>query len=129
MKSLLFLFIALPIVSFSQPKLEFEKKVNPLALYTNPEFIGGQKALDNYILANFKINRKDKRLKTKGEIIIKFFIAIDGRILRPSLLNKGLSEKLNKEALHLISNMPKWKPATKNGVIVETMYAYTFTIK
>ena len=128
MKYLLILLIVLPTLTYSQSKIEKEKKVNPLALYTNPEFIGGQQALDNYILDNLKINRKDKKLKTQGEIIVKFFIGIDGSVLKPTILNKGLSEKLNKEALRIISNMPKWKPATKNGKLVETMYAYTFKV-
>jgi hypothetical protein len=129
MKYLLFILIALPTLSFSQKKFESKKKVYPLAIFTNPEFIGGQHALDNYILENLKINRKDKRLNTTGEISVKFFIGTDGSILTPTLLNKGLSKQLNKEALRVIANMPKWKPATKNGEIVKTMYAYIITIK
>lgn len=128
MKFLLLLLIALPTLSFSQTKVESKKNVHPLALFTNPEFIGGTEALDQYVLENFKINRKDKKLNTKGEIIVKFFIDSDGTVITPKLLNKGLSKELNKEALRLISNMPKWKPATKNSKAVKTMYAYTFSI-
>jgi len=129
MKLILLLLIISPTLTFSQSKVEYRKKVNPLALYTNPEFIGGTEALVNYVNQNLEINRKDKKRNTKGEIIIKFFIDTDGSISNTTLLNKGLSKQLNKEALRVISDMPKWKPATKNGKIVKTMYAYIITIK
>jgi hypothetical protein len=131
MKSLLLLLTLtiVPILSFSQSKNETEKKVYPLAIYTNPEFNGGTEALEKYVSQNFKVNRKDKKLNTKGEIIVKFYICVDGNIKKASVLNKGLSVKLNNEALRVISEMPKWKPAKKNGVLVEAMYAYTFHIK
>ena len=129
MKYLLLILIALPTFSFSQSQLESKKNVHPLALFTSPEFIGGQEALDNYILENLQINRTDKKRNTQGEIIIKFFIGTDGSIITPTLLNKGLSKQLNKEAIRVIKGMPNWIPATQNGRIIETMYAYTFIIK
>ena len=128
MKFLLVLLIAFPIVSFSQSKAENEKKVNPLPIFTNPEFIGGDEAITVYVNQNFELNRKDKRLNTKGEIIVKFFIGDDGSISKVTLLNKGLSKQLNKEALRVISEMPKWKPGTKNGKATETMYAYIVNV-
>jgi len=128
MKYLFLLLIAFPTLSFSQSKNDIEQKVNPLPLYTNPEFIGGPEALKNYINQNFKINRTAKKCHTKGEIIVKFYIGVDGSISKVSIINKGLSDKLNKEALRVISEMPKWKPATQSGKIVKIMSAYTIIV-
>lgn len=128
MKFLLLLFIALSTLSFSQTTVQKEKQVNPLALYTYPEFFGGKEVLDTYIQQNLKINRKDKKLNTSGEIVVKFFIGIDGSISNTAIINNGLSKQLNKEALRVISEMPNWIPGTQNGIVIETMYAYTIQI-
>jgi len=128
MKLLFLLLIVFPTLSFSQSKIESERKVNPLPLYTNPEFVGGPKALKEYIVQNFKINRIDKKRHTKGEIIVKFYIETDGSISKATIINKGLSDKLNKEALRVISEMPKWKPATQSGKVVKIMSAYTISV-
>jgi len=128
MKYLFLLLIAFPTLVFSQTKVEQERKINPLPLYTNPEFVGGPKALKKYIDDNFRINRTDRKRNTKGEIIVKFYIGIDGSISKATIINKGLSDKLNKEALRVISEMPKWKPATQSGKVVKIMYAYTISV-
>ena len=125
MKYLLLLFITLPLISFSQTNKNSEKKVNPLALYTNPEFIGGQKALNSYINEHFNT---PKTSTFKGEIIVKFFINENGEVKTPSVL-KGLSKQLDKKALKIIAEMPNWNPGTQNGKTVKVMYAYTFKIK
>jgi len=128
MKFLFLLFIVFPTLVFSQSKVESERKVNPLPLYTNPEFVGGPQALKNYIDENFRINKTDKKHKTKGEIIVKFYIGIDGSISKATIINKGLSNQLNKKAIRVISEMPKWKPATKSGKVVKIMSAYTISV-
>jgi len=128
MKFLFLLFIVFPTLVFSQSKVESERKVNPLPLYTNPEFVGGPQALKNYIDENFRINKTDKKRKTKGEIIVKFYIGIDGSISKATIINKGLSNQLNKKAIRVISEMPKWKPATKSGKVVKIMSAYTISV-
>ncbi len=127
MKFLLLLLIALPLSSFSQSKIEAEKKVHPLALFTVPEFIGGQDALTDYIDQHFKITKKDVKFKTNTEIIVKFFIGSDGSISKASIL-KGASKQLDKEVLRVISEMPNWIPGTQNGKNIETMYTHTFKI-
>lgn len=103
-------------------------KVNPLALRTDPEFPGGMKALDAHIKSEFKISRKDRKNEVEGEIQVKFTIKADGSIASVSVLNGGMSEKLNKEAVKVISNLPTWNAGTLNGKAVDVMYAYTIKI-
>lgn len=105
-----------------------DQKVNPLALRTNPEFPGGMTALDAHIKSEFKISRKDRKNEVEGEIQVKFTIMADGSITKVSVLNGGMSEKLNKEAVKVISNLPTWKAGTLNGEAVDVMYAYTIKV-
>lgn len=105
-----------------------DQKVNPLALRTNPEFPGGMTALDTHIKSEFKISRKDRKNEVEGEIQVKFTIMADGSITKVSVLNGGMSEKLNKEAVKVISNLPTWKAGTLNGEAVDVMYAYTIKV-
>lgn len=104
------------------------KKVNPLALRTDPEFPGGMNALDAHVKSEFKIPRKDRKNEVEGEIQVKFTIMSDGSISNVSVLNGGMSEKLNKRAIKVITEMPNWKPGTLNGEAVDVMYAYTIKV-
>lgn len=104
------------------------RKVNPLAVRTNPEFPGGMDALDAHVKSNFKISRKDRKKEVQGDIQVKFTIMADGSIKDVKVLNGGMSEKLNKEALKVISELPNWTAGTLNGKAVDVMYVYTIKI-
>jgi len=104
------------------------QKVNPLALRTNPEFPGGITALDAHVKSEFKMSRKDRKNEVEGDIQVKFTIKADGSIACVSVLNGGMSEKLNKQAIKVISNLPNWKAGTLNGEAVDVMHVYTIKV-
>lgn len=58
-----------------------------------------------------------------GTVYISFKIEQDGSLSDISLV-KGISggDALNDDALHIISQMPKWTPASENGVAVRSHY-------
>lgn len=142
MKNLIALLFILPTVVFGQVKaekkemqkvkiqtnLEVKKEVHPLPIRINPEFIGGQSALDKYVADNFKMSRKDRKKEVEGEIKVKFTIAADGTVKNAVIMKGGMSEKLNKEALRVINSMPKWTPGTENGKAVDVLYLYTIKV-
>jgi len=142
MKNLITLLFLLPTILFAQVKAETKhkvaqkqiikvesiKRVNPLPVYENPEFVGGMTALDTYVATNFKMSRKDRKKEVEGQIKVRFTIAADGSIKNAKVINGGMSEKLNKEALRVINAMPKWKPGTENGKAVDVLYLYTIEI-
>jgi TonB family protein len=105
-----------------------DKKVNPLELRTDPEFPGGMAALDKHVKSNFKISRKDRKNEVEGEIQVKFTIMADGTLANVKVLNGGMSEKLNKEALKVIIKLPNWTAGTSNGNAVDVMYVYSIKI-
>lgn len=56
----------------------------------------------------------------QGNIIVSFNINEDGSVGDVRIV-KGI-DLLNKEAIRVVSAMPKWKPATKNGQPVKTKW-------
>lgn len=79
-----------------------------------PEFPGGHKALQEFILSEMVYPYEAQMNREIGEVLIGFTVGMDGgisgvRVLRP------VSTSLDKEAVRVVSKMPKWKPGTRNG--------------
>lgn len=77
-----------------------------------PEFVGGNDSLKKFISKHFNLS-VDKNC-TEGRIYLKFAVEEDGSLTNIKVI-RGLSEKLDAEAIRVISIMPKWKPAGSNG--------------
>jgi TonB family protein len=107
---------------------QLKKKVSPLAITTDPVYPGGMTALDEFVKSNFKMSRKDRKKQVEGDIMVKFTITTDGSVKNAKILNGGMSEKLNKEALRVINILPTWTAGTMNGTAVDVMYAYTISV-
>ena len=87
-----------------------------------PEFPGGMAALLQFI-------SKESSLKlpvyqgngTQGRTTIRFVIEKDGSITNARIL-KGIDPYLDKEALRIVREFPKWKPGTVAGQPVRVEY-------
>ena len=102
----LFLFAVMPVSeSFAQ------KTKDKIVM---PEFPGGESALHKYILAELKDFCDERSYKESGEVHVAFFVGIDGSISGVRVV-RSVSEELDAAAVRVISKMPRWKPATKNG--------------
>lgn len=77
-----------------------------------PLFIGGNDSLKKFISGNFNLS-VDNRC-WEGRIFLKFAVEKDGTLTNIKVI-RGLSDYLDKEAVRVLSIMPKWKPATRNG--------------
>lgn len=51
---------------------------------------------------------------TQGTVYISFMVNEDGAVTEAKVL-KSLNDPCNRNALEIISNMPKWKPAVLDG--------------
>lgn len=90
-----------------------------------PEFIGGEQELMNYLSENTSYPEIAKDADVEGTVYIGFVIEPDGSITNAKLL-RGVHPQLDKEALSVISNMPKWKPGQQNGLYVRVSYTIPF---
>ncbi|WP_139959325.1 energy transducer TonB [Flavicella sediminum] len=81
-----------------------------------PEFIGGRQKLKSYLEKNISAH------KQKGTSHCYFVVDKTGRIKNLKLSGK-LDASISKEISKAFENMPNWKPAEKNGKIVEAFYS------
>lgn len=81
------------------------------------EFPGGVAALDKFVAKNLKIPKDTNGKKMNGLIRVLFVVRKDGSVTNVTTDTKGLLEN---EAKRVISLMPNWEPAKRNGVAVST---------
>ncbi|OFY22819.1 MAG: hypothetical protein A2W98_09570 [Bacteroidetes bacterium GWF2_33_38] len=79
-----------------------------------PEFVGGMEALIQYISKNIKYPKSAAKAGVEGKVFVSFFVNEDGAI-SGVVVEKGVSPELDKEALRVISKMPKWTPGENQG--------------
>ena len=86
-----------------------------------PEFPGGTAALLEYLRKNIKYPAICRENNIQGRVIVSFIVNKDGGIVEPEVI-KGVNPSLDKEALRVISGMPKWKPGSQRGKPVRVKY-------
>lgn len=91
-----------------------------------PSFPGGQAALMKYLSDNMKYPNICGR--AEGRVIVQFTIGKDGTV-KDAKIARGVAPELDKEALRLVRNMPKWKPGKQMGEAVEVRYTLPVTFK
>ena len=120
-----FFFAAASFNCYAQDTININKQeeifVTPETL---PQYPGGQKALMEYLVINYKPVGKESGIR--GRAIIQFVVGEDGSISN-AIVARGIDPVLDQEAVKLVENMPKWKPGTMRGV--PTRMKYTVPVK
>jgi periplasmic protein TonB len=70
----------------------------------------------------------DPRRKDPGTVYVQFIIEKDGSITDVNVI-RGVSPSSDKEALRVITNMPKWKPGMQNSKPVRVRYVFPIRFK
>lgn len=120
-------------VGFSQKAdtLKIEKDDKVFTLVESPaEFPGGAEGWRKYLEQNMTYPKKALRKNIQGLVRIQFIVGKDGSVSEVQALNDpggGLAE----EAIRLISESPKWKPAEQNKrkVIYRHIQSITFKLE
>ncbi len=89
-----------------------------LVVEVMPEFPNGLKALFDFIYDNLKYPSDALEKGIQGRVIVGVVIDENGSVTQPKIL-KSISPSLDKEALRIVSIMPKWKAGTQDGVPVK----------
>ena len=91
-------------------KNEFRNDSLENVLFDDTEFCikfhGGDKALRKYIKKNLQFHKED--CKIGGKVLASFKVNEKGKV-EDVKIEKGLNEKIDKEVLRVISEMPNWK--------------------
>ena len=92
-----------------------------LVVEEQPEFPGGMAKLMKYFSDNVRYPVVAAENGIQGRVICQFTVWRDGSI-RDIVVVRGVDKSLDKEAVRLIENMPKWKPGKQRGKPVRVKY-------
>lgn len=90
---------------------------------TSPHFPGGDEALVDYIAKELRYPDAMRQAGEQGEVHVAFTITDKGDVTDVRV-NKPIADAqaLNDEAVRVVSAMPRWEPATVQGVTVPMNY-------
>ena len=74
-----------------------------------------------YLGSNIKYPTISQETGSQGKVIVQFVVDRDGTISNPEVV-RGVDPYLDKEAIRVISSMPKWTPGVQNGKKVRVEY-------
>lgn len=80
-------------------------------------FPGGKEELDDYLKKNMQWQQG--QLTVEGKVYVSFLVTEDGNVT-DVVVEKGLCESCDKEAIRLVKNMPNWLPAKAGGKNIES---------
>lgn len=83
-----------------------------------PEFPGGKKELFNYMIGQIKYPDDAQKEGVEGKVMVKFVVDIDGSIVDVKAKN-SVYPSMDKQAMEVVSNMPKWTPGMQDGKAVK----------
>lgn len=79
-----------------------------------PEFPGGLRSMGRFFKKQYKYPASARDAGVQGVVHVRFVVNTDGSIRDPKVV-RGIGAGCDKEALRLVSIMPKWIPGEQNG--------------
>ena len=93
-----------------------------------PEFPGGMKELMTFLKDNIQYPKAAQDKKVQGRVIVQFVVEKDGTPTEFNVL-RSIDPDLDKEALRVLGEMPKWKPGMQKGQAVRVKYTVPVNFK
>lgn len=87
-----------------------------------PEFPGGMTALMKHLRDNIRYPDEARKQNKQGRCFVGFVVETDGSISDITIKKSAGDEALDKEAMRVVSTMPKWKPGTQGGEAVRVQF-------
>jgi TonB family protein len=89
-----------------------------------------QKAFEDYVASVIRYPKRARDHGEEGTVQLRFRVEADGLISCVEIV-KGVSYELDKEAYRILSGMPNWEPAKRDGIPVSSTYSteIRFTLK
>lgn len=91
-------------------------------------FPGGMQKLQEFINENIQYTEEMNETCAQGRVIVQFVIEKDGTVTNPKVV-RSIGPLFDKEALRIVSIMPKWIPARRNGNVIRTTYVVPVTFR
>lgn len=104
-----------------KPKVEEVTEEIFVVVEEQPEFPGGNAAMMKFLSDNIKYPVIAQENGIQGRVITNFVVERDGSITDVQVV-RGVDPSLDKEAIHVIQSMPKWKPGRQRGSAVRVRF-------
>lgn len=113
----------------AENKIEFpEQREVFTTVETIPEFPGGMPSLMQFLAQNIRYPEEAHKNNEQGRVIAKFIVEKDGSIGNIEIV-RGISKSLDKEAVRVLKEMPKWIPGKNNGTAVACYFTIPISFK
>ncbi len=86
-----------------------------------PEFPGGQQALQQYLRDNIRYPTRARESGVEGTVFVTFVVEPDGSITNVEVL-RGIGAGCDDEAVRVVQNMPNWEPGKQRGQPVRVQF-------
>lgn len=86
-----------------------------------PSFPGGISGLRTYLNQNTRYPAEAQENCVQGRVVVSFVVGKDGHISDVTVL-RSVDPSLDKEAVRVIRNMPRWTPGKQGGEPVKVRY-------
>lgn len=114
-------------VESSDPKKVFTGKVYDL-VDEMPSFPGGLEELYKWIDNNVQYPAVARENGIEGRVILKFIVEKDGSLSDSTVIH-SVHPMVDREALRLVGQMPKWNPGKRAGIPVRVRYCLPIKFK
>ena len=92
------------------------------------KFPGGNNELMKYLQKNIKYPSICQEQGIQGRVIVQFVVEKDGSITDVQVI-KAINPYLDKEAVRVVSTMPKWSPGKQRGKPVRVRFTLPVTFR
>ena len=92
------------------------------------EFPGGQAAMLKWVSEHIKYPTVAAENNIQGKVMVSFVVERDGSVSNIKVM-RGVDPSLDKEAVRVVKEMPKWKPGMQTGKPVRSRFNLPVTFK
>lgn len=96
---------------------------------SNAEFPGGKQGAEKYLTDNLIYPEEALLKRLQGQVRCRFVVNTEGDVTDVSVVKSGGNILFDDEAVRLVSSMPRWQPAVRNGEPVETQMLATINFR
>lgn len=93
-----------------------------------PCFPGGDAALMKFLNDNMVYPKVAEENGIQGRVICSFVVERDGSITEIEVI-KSVDPSLDREAVRILSSMPRWQPGSQDGELVRVKYTTPITFR
>lgn len=119
--------LAVDIIDYASEIYEedIEEEAIPFAFVEEkPKFMGDDpNAFTKWVSSNLEYPEIAKENAVQGRVLVEFTVNVDGSVSNIKVL-RGVDSSLDKEAVRVISQSPKWTPGRQRDKAVKVVYRF-----